>query len=183
MRKDGRQSAIPSSGHVLEMAHSHGNDWMRAVAMQRRRLMKPCPEDDACFAHTEFRREIDLHYLLVALRRLLGAARLAYGAGCTELASPIAAFERQLPDLPDLRNFGEHFDDYQAGRGRLSIDPGRLGLRRWYDGPTGGPVFEWVDRVIDVDRALAAAEELYEALREATQPAERTTDKIDRPEV
>jgi hypothetical protein len=54
------------------MARSHGNDWMRAVAMQRRRLMKPRPDDDACFAHTEFRREIDLHYLLVALRRLLG---------------------------------------------------------------------------------------------------------------
>ena len=150
------------------MAHSHGNDWMRAVAMQRRRLMNPCLDDDACFGHTEFRREIGLHFLVVALRRLLGAARLAHRTGCNELAEPIATFQGQLPDLPDVRNFGEHFDDYQAGQGRVSVDQRRLGLRRWYDGPTGAPVFEWVDRVIDVDLAFAAAEDLYEALRKAT---------------
>lgn len=58
---------------LLGRAHSHANDWVRGVAMQKRRLSEPAPDDE----DWHFRLEVDLHLFLVALRRVRRAALLA----------------------------------------------------------------------------------------------------------
>jgi hypothetical protein len=179
---------MTSRGHQLEMAHSAANDAVRAVAMQHGRIASALPEDEKFFAHRGFRQEVDLRFLVLALRWLREACGLA--AGITQdrgLIGALHQFDSALPAAQDMRDVGEHLRDYLRGRGDLqrpevrearaargrNPDVGRqeaLGVRIWEASDDGsGTRFEWAGIEIDVDRALRASEGLYASLRDAME--------------
>lgn len=153
------------------MAHSVANDAVRAVAMQRHRVLADLPEDETFFGAKGFRQEVDLNFMLVALRRLRRAATLAAQVeGCKQfLRKPIQQFDAALPGLATMRNVGEHIDEYIAGspRRRHDVEPPAVGIRIWRPTESGGYVFEWVGQEFEIDAALTAAETLYTAIRTA----------------
>jgi hypothetical protein len=164
-------------GHRLALARSTANDAIRAVALQRDRIKDP--DDDAHFAAAGFRQEIDVAFLLVALRWLREAcqlvAELTHGAA---LVTAVDSFDRRLPGARDLRDVREHIRDYIQGSGRLQrratapdrlVSMASLGSRTWL-GHDELSHFIWAGKEIRLDDTLPAAERLYEAMREATAP-------------
>lgn len=162
--------------HELEMAHSTANDAMRAVAMQRQRIARDLREDDVFFAGKGFRQEVDIYFLLLALRWLHESCSLA--ADLTEdpsLLTAIADFERTAPQARDMRDVREHVSDYIRGDGKLQgrkTTPDRrvhgetLGLRMWF-GQDRRSIFWWAGKEIALDAVVPSAERLYASLREA----------------
>jgi hypothetical protein len=141
------------------MAHSAANDAVRAVAMQHYRVLADLHEDGAFFGAKGFRQEVDLNFMLVALRRLRRAAILAAQVeGCQlSLLQPVRQFDEALPGLATMRNVGEHIDDYIMGsnkRRHRDVGPGSGGVRVWRPSESGGYVFAWVGQEIDIDSAL-----------------------------
>lgn len=133
----------PKEAHQqLEMAHSAANDAMRAVALQRRRSARESEEDDVFFADTSFRREVDVYFLLSALRWLDESCKLA--GNLTKdpaLLRALEEYERLLPQARDMRDVHEHVADYIRGDGNLqrpNATPDRrvrvatLGVRMWF---------------------------------------------------
>jgi len=169
------------------MAHSVANDAIRAVAMQRSRVLANLPEDETFFGARGFRQEIDLNFMLVALRRLRRAATLAARIeGCQEsLRESIRQFDEALPGLATMRNVGEHIDEYilgQANRRHRDVYPSSVGVRLWFTS-SGALVFDWVGQQIDIDKALKAAEHLYSdilASMRSWRPAPSSTRSADR---
>lgn len=152
----------PSPEATFERALSLCNEACFAVALQRRRLRTPEPEDG------EFRWWADLQFLIVALRRLRTAARLATHVPIiqAEIAAAIDAFDKALPNLKMMRDIGEHIDDYALDRGRKrSVTRQGLQVGSW-DGET----FTWAaGGTIAIDDALRAAEQLFNAMRAAKE--------------
>lgn len=93
----------------LELAHSAANDAVRAVALQRHRVNHGSKDDDAFFGAPGFRQEVDVYFLVLALRWLQEACRLAAElTGDATLALAIGDFERRLPQARDIRDIREH---------------------------------------------------------------------------
>jgi hypothetical protein len=184
---------VTSAGHKLEMANSSANDAIRAVAMQRQRVGRNIPADDRFFASAGFRQEVDVRFLVVALRWLREACRLAAAVtGDRRLEVALGEFDAAFAygddagaenAAKDMRDIGEHLADYIAGRGRLQRSDRRpgdrghesgLGVRIWATHPDGDTHFAWADMEIRLDAALEAAERLYGALREVVASWQRS---------
>lgn len=164
-------------GYRLALARSTANDAIRAVALQRDRIKHR--EDDAYFAAAGFRQEVDVAFLLVALRWLREACQLVVElTQNAALAEAVGDFDRRLPAARDLRDVREHIRDYIQGSGKLQRDttpPDRLvsmaslGSRTWL-GHDELSHFIWAGKEIRLDDALPAAESLYRAMQEAIAP-------------
>jgi hypothetical protein len=164
-------------GYRLALARSTANDAIRAVALQRDRIKDR--EDDAYFAAAGFRQEVDVAFLLVALRWLREACQLVVElTQNAALAAAIGNFDRRLPAARDLRDVREHIRDYIQGSGKLQRDttpPDRLvsmaslGSRTWL-GHDELSHFIWAGKEVRLDDALPAAERLYRAMQEAIAP-------------
>jgi hypothetical protein len=150
---------MQSDKSILQRAISLCNEACFAVALQHRRLRSTEPEDNTFV----FRWWVDLQFLIVALRRLRRSAAIV---GCVPVLSGLIdsalhEFDDALPSLAKMRNVGEHVEDYALGRGRnKSVPSGELqvGCLDW-------PVYSWLGESLDLDTALAAAQELLEAIR------------------
>src|SRR5579862_3048669 len=82
-------------GYQLALALSTANDAIRAVALQRDRIKDR--DDDAYFAAAGFRQEVDVAFLLLALRWLREACQLvAELTGDKALAEALGDFGRRL---------------------------------------------------------------------------------------
>lgn len=164
-------------GYRLALARSTANDAIRAVALQRDRIREK--EDDAYFAAAGFRQEVDVAFLLVALRWLREACQLVVELTQNEaLAAAVGNFDRRLPGARDLRDVREHIRDYIQGSGKLQKDttpPDRvvsmasLGSRTWL-GHDELSHFIWAGKEIRLDDDLPTAERLYRAMQEAIAP-------------
>jgi hypothetical protein len=105
-----------------------------------------------------FRARIDLHFYFIALRRLLRIAEEAgaEGYGSPALRMAVRQFKQAVPALVDLRDWGEHPDDWvRLGRGERTV----FGL---------GPdvLFTYGDRPqVSVLQTTAAARALYHAIK------------------
>jgi hypothetical protein len=162
--------------YKLALARSTADDAIRAVALQRDRIKH---RDDAYFAAAGFRQEIDVAFLLLALRWLREACQLvAELTGDKSLAEALGNFDRRLPEARDLRDVREHIRDYIKGSGKLqtkATDPDRhvplnsLGSRTWL-GHDELSHFIWAGKEIPLNDALPAAETLYQAMRETIAP-------------
>jgi hypothetical protein len=134
---------------------------MFTIALQHRRLLTPEPEDKVFI----FRWHADLQFFIVALRRLRRAVELGAEVRSVsdDLRAALVAFDGRLPGLAKMRNVGEHINDYMLGDGRVAdVQRGHLQLSRWE-----GAVFSWLGVDLDADAALAAAETLFEAVKQA----------------
>lgn len=158
--------AGPSDAATLERAHSFADEYVRTVALQRRRLRSTEPEDEDFL----FRWWADVQFLLVALRQLLRAARLA--ATVLTYSQPLnQAIDDYLAAVPALRRMRDvetHFDEYALDQGKRWRDVGRRSLQV---GSWDGTTFQWLGVSLDVDEAMAAADALYGAVRDALHDA------------
>jgi hypothetical protein len=170
--------SMPSA--LLERSRRLANVELHAVALQHRRLRSTEPEDDAFV----LRWWADLQFLIIALRRLRRAVRIVAGEDGIDTALPtaLARFDAALPSLQTMRNISEHIDAYALDsphRHNRTIDRRQLEAGSW-DGST----FRWRTKPdgtaheLNIDKALDAARELYDALQEAEAPA-RNTDVHD----
>ena len=161
------------------MANIAANDAMRAVAMQRHRVDHGTMADDAFFAADGFRREVDVYFMLLALRWLhecLLAADLTQDAA---LVDALADFDRALPHARDMRDVREHISHYIRDKGNLQADgtaPGRqvrggaLAVTTWL-GQGRGTIFVWAGKEIHLDLVVPVAERVYCALRDVALAA------------
>ncbi|HMI85607.1 MAG TPA: hypothetical protein VK550_16030, partial [Polyangiaceae bacterium] len=149
----------PSDETIRFWAGSLAKEWMRAVAKQVERLRN----------HDGQSWSMDIHFLLVALRRLQRAAVLAtqLPAAHDAISDAIKRFEAALPGYVVMRNASEHLDEYVMSKGREV----RVGRGSWvqnvrrhslqsssFDGTT----FEWLgvyeDGPVDVFALEPASE-------------------------
>lgn len=112
----------------------------------------------------------DLGFLIVALLKLRRAASLVLETSYAsdDLRSALTAFDTSAPSLQLMRNVGEHADSYAVDSPRRhvkTIDRRQLEVGEW-DGTT----FRWLQdpdgtrHQLNIDRALAAAENLWSVL-------------------
>jgi len=151
----------PSDAATLERCCRLVNIELHAVALQHRRLCSVEPEDKQFVMQWW----TDLGFLMVALLRLRRAAGVLLETTYTsdETRSALAAFDAATPSLRLMRNVGEHADIYaidSPNRHVKTIDRRQLEVGEW-DGTT----FRWLREQLNIDIALAAAEELYGVLR------------------
>ena len=68
-------------------------------------------------------RQLEAPLFVFALRQVLRAAELveasASGAQATSMDEALGAFRSDVPNLVDMRDVLEHFDDYATGEGKL----------------------------------------------------------------
>lgn len=160
----------PSDAAILERAKSLCNRSMFTIELQHRRLRTKEPEDKDFI----FRFQADLEFLMVALRRLRRSADLAVRVALDDdaLRSAISDFDSALPDLVKMRNVSEHFDDYALDKPRSrhrDVRRTQLQVSSW-----DGTKYEWLDGSLDIDAALAAAEQLFWAVKHASDEYLRT---------
>lgn len=164
-------------GYQLVLARSAAQDAMGAVALQRSRIKDR--DDDAYFAQASSRHEVDVAFLLLALRWLREACQLvAELLGSKALADAVGTFDQRLPEARDLRDIREHIRAYIPGSGKLqgkATDPNRLvsvrslGSRTWL-GHDELSHFIWAGREIQLDAVLPAADALLQGMGEAFAP-------------
>ncbi len=164
-------------GFQLALARSTAHEAIRAVVLQRGRIKDR--DDDAYFALAGFRQEVDVAFLLLALRWLREACQLiAELTGDSALADALGDFDRRLPEARDLRDVREHIRDYIKGSGRLQqkttardrlVPLSSLGSRTWL-GHDELSHFIWAGKEIRLDDALPASEALFQVMREAIAP-------------
>ncbi len=118
----------------------HAAHVLRWWGFERARGMRTWERWSARNAEGELRfrrsgRVSDAYLLVIALRNVLRAARLARkefvtDAGRVALDQVITAFEETLPGVKSARDVPEHFDGYARGRG--GIEERTLGpIRHW----------------------------------------------------
>jgi hypothetical protein len=151
----------PSDAATIERAHSLANEAIHMVALQRRRLQSEEPEDETFV----FRRWADFQFFIVSLRRLRQAALLAAHPKATEavIEDAISEFDEAVPGLQKMRNVGEHVDAYAVERGRDRS----VSRRALQVGTIAPETLEWLGERLNSDDALAAAERLYGAIKDA----------------
>jgi hypothetical protein len=123
------------------------------------------------------RLEYEAHFLLVAIRNVVRIAeaidKLHHSR---KLAGALADFRETFPHAANLRDYAEHFVEYQLGRGKHQegenpqVSPdSRLWLVWWgADDPRTAPLTVSLgDRQIDLERAAEAAVELAHAAHKA----------------
>jgi hypothetical protein len=131
--------------------------WMVAVNMQHHRILEHL--DDFIFA---FPRRVDFQFLLVSLTRLRRA--ISFAAEVDQLkqafSDRLVEFDGRVPFLSRLRNIGEHFYDYAAGRGRgTQVRRAQLRNSRWASGPEA--YITWLGEKVHLAEVRAAAENLH----------------------
>jgi hypothetical protein len=142
---------------LVKHAMTDADLWMVAVNMQHHRILEHL--DDFIFA---WPRRVDFQFLLVSLTRLRRA--ISFAAEVDQLKQALSAriveFDGRVPFLSRLRNIGEHFDDYAAGRGRgTQVTRDQLRSSRWSDGPEA--YIGWLGEEVRLAEVRAAAENLY----------------------
>lgn len=102
--------------HTVDFARGQLHLWCRAVRLQAERVLQGERRLDS---------QVDALLLLVALRQASRAADLIAEESDDEatsaaVRSALHAFDERVPDVKDLRDVVEHFDDYMRGLGNLS---------------------------------------------------------------
>ena len=130
----------PSEDSIRFWAGSLAKEWMLAVDRQVARL-----RDSDVFSWST-----DIHFLVVALRRLQRAAILGMKVPAAHdiINDAIERFEAALPGYVVMRNASEHLDDYVMGRGREEKVNGlwvqNVRRQSLQSGSFDGTTFEWV---------------------------------------
>lgn len=149
-----QETAPPSPETILDRALTFALEGLQAADVQLQRAR----QDGSLGPGGAFVWWIDLQFFIVALRRLRRAAELALRVPDQRPAieRAIKAFDDALPDLPLLRNVGEHIDEYAVGEGfDSSVRWQQLQVGGW-DGDT----FEWLGTKLHADEAMEAARKL-----------------------
>ena len=115
MSKDRRKASDLSEGAVVERAKSMANDWMWAISLQHDRIVNPRLQDQPFHPFgTQGFNEADIHFLVIALRRLRATANTLEHVPqlWEDVRYAIDAFDARLPWLKRMRDVFEHLEDY-----------------------------------------------------------------------
>ena len=167
MQKKRTKASDLGEAAVVERAKSLARQWMWAVSLQHDRISRPRPQDKAFhpFGVDAF-NEADVHFLVIALRRLRTvAATLEHAPQMWDsVRSAIQAFDARLPWLRRLRDVFEHLEDYAVDSNLRRSSTSRRELQVWSFGEHG---MQWLGYDVDWKEALLAAEDLYGAMKTA----------------
>lgn len=102
---------VPDLQPPHSLALNNAYTWAQVAVRQADRLMNGASYWEA-------------YALLLSLRQLVRAAEMAQGANMSRRAkqilnSAVARFKDTLPDLVDMRDIIDHFDQYSLGKGWL----------------------------------------------------------------
>ena len=162
-----------SNAAVVGRAKSLANRWMGAVLLQHDRITKPRPQDKDFhpfkdlhpFGEETF-NEADVHFLVIALRRLRTVATTLEHAPQVwdSVCNAIQSFDKCLPWLKCLRDVFEHLEDYAVDSNCRRSRHSRRELQVWSADENG---MQWLGYDIDWKEALCAAMDLYGAVKTA----------------
>ena len=151
----------------LHVAFIRTNQWMQAVELQVNRIIGPTL-DPKIDGETKYRnnwnqKQRDIDYFLIALYRLKrGIETVNNLLKSVEIESALRAFDRVTPDLKDLRDIGEHLDDYDWGKGKLEKQlTTEAPTYSW--GPTDGGI-SYRGKRLTIIQSLAAARKLHQVV-------------------
>jgi len=168
MGKKRTKGSALSEMSVVERARSLANQWMWAVSLQHDRITTPRSQDKAFhpFGLDAF-NEADVHYLVIALRRLRTVATTLEHApqAWSSVRSAIEVFDTRLPWLKNLRDVFEHVEDYAVDSNLRRSATSRSELQVWSAGKNG---IQWLGYDVDWKEALSAARDLYDAVKTAS---------------
>lgn len=140
---------------------------MWAVSLQHDRITKPRIQDRAFhpFQLNTF-NEADVHFLVIALRRLRTVATTLEHVPQVwdSVRSAIQSFDNSLPWLKKLRDVFEHLEDYAVDSNLRRTTTSRKALQVWSFDENG---MHWFDYYIDWKEALTAAQNLYYSVKAA----------------
>jgi hypothetical protein len=158
---DGPITLAASPEATYERARRLANQAVWTVALQHGRLKGHEPEE----REFTFRRLADFQFLIVALARLRRMVALAarISAVENELKAALRKFDEAIPKLKKMRDTLEHIDDYAIDQGRNR----NISRRSLEVGVFSDTVLQWLDCELNADTALAAARELFRALKAA----------------
>ncbi len=167
MGKKRTKASDLSAAEVVERAKSLANQWMWAVSLQHDRITRPRPQDKAFHPfRVDTFNEADVHFLLIALRRLRAVATTLEHA--PQEWDPgrraIEAFDARLPWLKRLRDVFEHLEDYAVDSNLRRSNTARRELQVWSNSEDG---MQWLGHDVDWKEALLAAEDLYGVVKTA----------------
>ena len=156
-----------SPPHHVEYLRSEARRWWNATHIQVMRLRDAEQEFDLQLI------EIDLHFLLVALKRLERCARNIGEIApmlSDETEGALATFQKAVPGLTRMRDSSEHIDEYAVGLGRRNkagepwtrVQEGTFGV-------VGGVRWGWIDEELAVEEAYAAAADLWLEVQRITK--------------
>jgi len=125
-----------------------------AIELQIKRLQQIEPE----IPEFVMQPVADFHFLVTAIASLRKAADLACQA--SDITAQIEAFDDAVPDWRQIRNTLEHIDEYWQRKGRdKQLRPGDLATIKF------GPVIQWAGLRLDLKSTLAAANNLFVAIK------------------
>src|SRR5687768_2657751 len=107
MAKARTKAADVSEGAIVERAKSLANRWMWAVSLQHDRITKPRPQDEPFHPIRGIGfNEADVHFLVIALRRLRSVATTLEHVPQVwdSVLTAIESFDKSLPWLKKLRD-------------------------------------------------------------------------------
>lgn len=158
-----QQSQPIADAALVERMTTEATTWINAVHMQYHRVTNPFVDPKAP-GEEVWRQATDLHFLIVALTRLLRAVKLVTEVRHLKpkLDCLLQAFDDEVPSLTKFRNVAEHFDDYTTGKGhRQNVK--RYQLQTWSlnEDSNRGLVWRWLNEEFSAEDAKAAATTLY----------------------
>ncbi len=112
------------SSDPIHLIFIRANQWMHAIEMQSNRITGPFanPTKDGMVKYRLDwnQKQRDLDFFLIALNRFRkGIASGNKQIKSREIEEALISFDQNVPDVKALRDIGEHFDDYDLGRGKL----------------------------------------------------------------
>ncbi len=110
----------------LHVAYIRSNEWMHAIELQVNRILGTAttsPDTNKREYRLEWnQKQHDIDFFLIALRRLKFSIDAVNKQWSNEaVAQALESFAVTVPDAVDLRDIGEHLDEYDWGKGKLQI--------------------------------------------------------------
>ncbi len=169
MRKKRIKDPELDEAELIERAKSMATDWMWAVSLQHDRIINPRPQDQAFYPFSPMSiNEPDIHFLVIALRRLRQAAATIEHAPqqWDPVRREIENFDKRIPWLKRLRDVFEHLEDYAIDSNFRHSPVSRREIQTW---SATTHSLEWLGYDVNWQEAHLAAEDLYKAVLAASK--------------
>lgn len=147
-----------------------------AIETQLSRCVEPVPGGPStptpnAWMRAMAQRGADVDLLLVVLHRFRRLAQWALsGAFATgQLQADVAAYDAAVPNLTEIRDTQEHFDEYRSNVGKrqkAGEEPSGFG----YGLSAAGGIVTYGQFKLNLAMAVAAAQELHRAIRREVDP-------------
>lgn len=161
-----------SEAAILGRAKSLASDWVWAIALQIDRIKNPRPQDILYhrFDDDSF-LEADIHFLIIALRRLRTSATTIehVPSKWPEVEKAINEFDNHLPSLKTMRDVFEHLEDYAVDSNKRRTNVSRSMLQTWVASKDG---IQWMDEELKWDDCQTATRDLFETVKAACVSSE-----------